>query len=359
MNSIMRIERLRRRLEKTGRLPYLISDLINVGYLCGFRGSYGHLLVEEREAFLITDSRYEEYARSILAESIGFVLQKRDINHTLRGLLKKASGRWLFVEDHSTNLGGFEAMKKALPSVRLLAGGDEVNSLRMVKEEGEIEMLRKAVGIADDCFAHLMGLVRPGILEWDISVEIEYFYRKNGCRKSSFDSIVASGKGSSMPHYVSSMTKRIEPGEVLLIDMGCEYQGYNSDLTRTVFVNRLDADFEKIYRIVRSAQESAISSIRPGATSGSIDRAAREVIGKAGYGWAFGHSLGHGLGLEVHELPALRRGGTVRLKEGMAVTVEPGIYLPDRGGVRIEDVVLVTQQGCEILTGSSKDIHIL
>lgn len=355
----MRMERLRRQLKKTGKLPYLVSDLINVAYLCGFRGSYGHLLIDEREAFLVTDSRYEEYARSVLPESVAFVLQKRDIGHALRDILKRTSGKRLFVEDHSTNLGGYETLKSSLAGVRLRAGGDEVNSLRMIKEEAEIELLRKAVRIADDCFAHLLGLVKPGMFEWDIAVEIEYFYRKNGCRRSSFDSIVASGKGSSMPHYVSSMTKKIEPGDILLVDMGCEFQGYNSDLTRTVFINRLDADFEKIYRIVRGAQESAISSIKPGMTTGSIDKTARDIIGDAGYGWAFGHSLGHGLGLEVHELPALKKGGGLRLREGMALTVEPGIYIPDRGGIRIEDVVLVTAKGCEILTGSSKDIHIV
>ncbi len=197
------------------------------------------------------------------------------------------------------------------------------------------------------------------MIEWDVSIEIEYFYRKNGCRKSSFDSIVASGPGSSMPHYITSMTRRIEKGDALLIDMGCEFRGYNSDLTRTIFVNSVDDDLRRIYGIVRDAQERAIEFVRPGVRCGELDAVARGLIAEAGFGKFFGHSLGHGVGMEVHELPAVKTGSRTRIGKNTVITVEPGIYIPGRGGVRIEDVVLVTDGGSEILTKSSKDIHIL
>ncbi|HOD16105.1 MAG TPA: M24 family metallopeptidase, partial [Spirochaetota bacterium] len=168
----------------------------------------------------------------------------------------------------------------------------------------------------------------------------------------------AAGSGSSMPHYATSMSKKVRAGEPVLVDMGCEYQGYNSDLTRTMFVHSIDPALEKIYRVVQRAQEAAVRAVRPGITVGKLDAVARDIIAEAGYGEQFGHSLGHGIGMDVHELPAIRK-GDLALKKGMAITIEPGIYLPGIGGVRIEDMVVVTAAGREVLTKSSKDIMIL
>ena len=220
-------------------------------------------------------------------------------------------------------------------------------------------MIRRAVDLADQCFSHILGLIKPGVVEWDLAVEIDYFYRRRGCSGTSFDSIVASGKGSSMPHYATSTTKRIESGDMILIDMGCVYEGYNSDLTRTVFLHKVDPRFREIYGIVLRAQEAAENAVRPGVTTGALDRKARDLIASEGYGGYFGHSLGHGVGLDVHELPAVKTGGEFKLKKNGVITVEPGIYLPGEGGVRIEDMVLVTSGGREILTKSDKSIIIL
>lgn len=354
-----RLSRLTKALRRKGRLPYLVFDLVNIGYLTGFRGTNACLVLDGDRGYLISDSRYEEYARSILPPGIDFVLQKKDLAGTLKTLGRRLSSRRLFFEEHGVTYSNISSLKKGMARTKLLPGGDEVNALRLVKEDEEIAAIRKAVNTADECLSHLLGIARPDVREWDLSIEIENFYRKRSCRRSSFDSIVASGNGSSMPHYVTSMSKRIEAGDVLLIDMGCELDGYNSDLTRTVFVRSLERQFDTIYRVVKEAQEAAISAIRPGITSGEVDKTARDIIGTAGFGWAFGHSLGHGLGLEVHELPALKSGGRTRLREGMVLTVEPGIYLPGRGGVRIEDVVVVTAGGCEILTGSPKEIRVI
>jgi len=256
-------------------------------------------------------------------------------------------------------LGQFSEIKSALRGVKVSGIEGIVNRLRMVKDAEEIEYLRRAAELADQCYSHLIGMIKPGITEWDVAVEIEFFYRRNGCRKSSFDAIVASGSGSSMPHYETSMKKRIEPGDILLIDMGCNYEGYNSDLTRTLFVGRVDPALETIYTIVREAQQMAVDAVCPGITTGRLDSIARDHIAQAGYGEYFGHSLGHGFGLEVHELPAVRTSGEEILRKNMAITIEPGIYVPGHGGVRIEDMVLVTARGNELLTRSSKEIIVI
>lgn len=354
----MRLKKLARILNKNQTLPYLITDLVNIRYLTRYDGTYAYLVVCSGRSYFISDSRYEEYARSILPKSVEFVLQKEDFLATLKEVLKKTGARRLFIEEHSTPFSVYRSMKSSLRGFTILPGGDAVNQVRMIKDDDEIGILRQAAKITDACVDHLRRIVRPGDGEWDISVEIEHFYRKHGCRKSSFDCIVASGAGSSMPHYETSMTKRVAAGEALLVDMGCEFHGYNSDLTRTMFVHSIDPALERIYRVVREAQEAAVAAVRPGMTVGKLDAVARDIITAAGYGERFGHSLGHGIGMEVHELPAVKK-GDLKLKKNMVITIEPGIYLPGTGGVRIEDMVAVTGSGCEVLTKSSKDIIIL
>lgn len=354
----MRLKKLIRILHSKGTLPYLVTDLVNIRYLTGFTGSYAGMVVDGGRSYFISDSRYEEYARSIMPKSVEFVLQKNDFLDSLKSVLKKNGSKELYLEEHATPFSVYRNMKRNLRGVKLLPGGDEVNSVRMVKDEDEIAILRQAAKVTDACVEHLKKIIRPGDGEWDIAVEIEHFYRKHGCRKTSFDSIIASGHGSSMPHYATSLEKKVRAGEVILIDMGCEYQGYNSDLTRTMFVSSIDPALERIYRIVQQAQEAAVQAVRPGITVGALDAAARDIITEAGYGDRFGHSLGHGIGMEVHELPAIKA-GDLKLKKNMAITIEPGIYLPGTGGVRIEDMVVVTGTGREILTKSSKDIIVI
>lgn len=354
----MRLKKLVRVLKKSDLLPYLVTDLVNIRYLTGYAGTYAYLVIDRNRSWFISDSRYEEYARSILPREVEFVLQKTDFIDSLKGVLKSTGAKELFLEEHSLVFSMYRAMKQRLRGVKLVPGGDHANTARMVKDEDEIAVLRKAARITDACVDHLYKVIKPGVSEWDIAVEIEHFYRTNGCRKSSFDSIVAAGPGSSMPHYATSMSKKVRAGEPVLVDMGCEYQGYNSDLTRTMFVHSIDPALEKIYRVVQRAQEAAVRAVRPGITVGKLDAVARDIIAEAGYGEQFGHSLGHGIGMDVHELPAIRK-GDLALKKGMAITIEPGIYLPGIGGVRIEDMVVVTAAGREVLTKSSKDIIIL
>ncbi|MCU0822024.1 MAG: Xaa-Pro peptidase family protein [Spirochaetes bacterium] len=355
---ITRLEKLKRNLAKKDAFPYFVANIINVGYLTGFKGTYGNLLIDRDRTIFITDPRYEEYAGTVLPDSVELFVQRQNLFLTIKDALKSIRQKKLHFEP-LISVASFNAIKKDLNGIRLIAAEDEVSPIRATKDTGEIEIIKKAVAIADGCFNHLLNIVKPGMLEWDISLEIENYYRKNGCRKSSFDTIAASGKGSSMPHYSTSMTKRVEHGDMLMIDMGCEYNGYNSDLTRTVFIGKITPEFKKIYDIVKTAQTSAIEAVRAGVTAGALDRVARKVIEDKGYGGCFGHGLGHGIGLEVHEMPSLKTGSRYRIKKDTVFTIEPGIYIPESGGIRIEDVVRATGSGCEVLTGSSKDVIII
>ena len=355
----MKIRKFRSKLLENDCFPYLVCDLFNIRYLTGFTGSSAYMLFDGERTYFISDSRYREYAESILPRGCEFILLEGNISFTLKMLLKRLGLKRLFLEEHSMTLSQFTEIRSSLRGVKIEWTEGIVNRLRMVKDSEEIEYLRKAAEIADMCYSHLLGMIKPGITEWDVAVEIEFFYRRNGCRKSSFDAIVASGSGSSMPHYETSMKKCIEHGDVLLIDMGCNYEGYNSDLTRTLFVGRVDPALETIYTIVREAQQMAVDAVCPGIDTGRLDGIARDHIARAGYGEYFGHSLGHGFGLEVHELPAVRSNGEEILRKNMTITIEPGIYVPGLGGVRIEDMVLVTARGNEILTRSSKELIVI
>jgi len=354
-----RIKKLSTVLKKNEKFPYIIFDLINIKYLTGFSGSNAIMLFFEKNIYFLTDGRYEEYAKNILPSFVNFVLLKGEASNVIKNIIKSENKKNLLVENHFISLADFLNLKKKLRGIKLEPSKSEINNLRMIKDETEIKKLKTAAEITDGCVDMLVKNVAPGMTEWEVSLKIENFYKTHGCRRNSFDSIVASGKNSSMPHYETSFSKKIEKGDVLLVDMGCEYQGYNSDLTRTMFVNSIDKKIEDIYKIVFDAQLNAIRQAKPGRTTGFIDDSARSVITKKGFGEYFGHSTGHGYGLEIHELPYVKQEGEIKLKKDMTITIEPGIYVPDLGGVRIEDMVLITSKGCEVLTKSSKNITII
>ena len=353
-----RLKRLKSSLRRSERLPYLITGLLNIRYLTGFTGSHAILLLTPGKTFFISDSRYEEYARASLPSSVSFALQKGDVIPLLKDILKEGGLRRLYIDNEGLLLHTFNTLKKKLRGIKLIPSDSAVTKMRLVKGEDEIALLREAAAITDRCFSHIKNYIKPGMTEWEVSLEIERFYKQNGCRKNSFDSIVASGPGSSMPHYETSMSKVITKGEPLLIDMGCVYEGYNSDLTRTLFVGEVDSETAEIYEIVRTAQMRAIHKIKSGVKVSAIDRQARGYIEDKGYGENFGHSLGHGLGLEVHESPAVKNSDE-KLSAGMVITIEPGIYIPGKSGVRIEDMVLVGRNGADVLTKAAKDITVI
>jgi Xaa-Pro aminopeptidase len=353
----MRIKAARHKLDAEGKLPFLCSNLTNIRYLTGFTGSHAFMLFLENETVFITDTRYAEYASTLLKDSARLYVQNetpfKAIAEVTAALLST-----LYVEDHAMYMSFYKALSDAV-CCPVAPAGDCIDRMRVVKSEDEIDLIRKAVETTDKCTEFVATIAKTGMTEWEVSTAIENFYRSNGCRKSSFDTIVASGAGSSMPHYIPSMTKKIEAGDALMIDMGALRDGYNSDLTRTFFIESVSDEHKLIYDIVLQAQMNAIESVRPGITTGELDSVARTYISQKGYGDNFGHSLGHGIGLEVHELPAVRKNGDTILKPGMVITIEPGIYLPGKGGVRIEDIVVVRDNGCDILTSYTKKLTVL
>ncbi|MCL1833455.1 MAG: Xaa-Pro peptidase family protein [Leptospirales bacterium] len=356
----MRIKRLRKILKERMSFPYLITDLNNIKYLTGFSGTNASIVVDENVSYFITDSRYEEYALALLPKNFKFILQQRSMQEAVKECLGARDRKSLFVESHSITLKQQALLKKELKKIKIIPLHDDpVNFIRMEKDNEEIAVLREAASITDNCFYHLLKFIKTGMTEWDIAAEIENYFKRHGCRSCSFDPIVASGSNSSMPHYTPSMDKKIARGEVLLIDMGCIYKGYNSDLTRTIFIGETDKKFTEIYNIVLEAQIKSIEAVRPGLGTSELDNAARSIISDYGYAEEFGHGLGHGLGIEVHEMPAVKKNDSIALKKNMVITIEPGIYISGFGGVRIEDMVLVTADGCEVLTKCTKELIVI
>jgi Xaa-Pro aminopeptidase len=252
----------------------------------------------------------------------------------------------------------YQDWSKAFADVELLPTSGILEKIRMYKDENEVSVIQEALRIAEDAFAHILGYIRPGVRELDIALELEFFMRKQGASGSAFEMIVASGPRGALPH--GRATERvIQAGEMVTMDFGAVYQGYNSDITRTVSVGEPDPKMKEIYEIVLRAQKAGVEALRPGVTGQEADAVTRDIIREAGYGDAYGHSAGHGLGLEVHELPNLSPTSPFVLEPGMLVTMEPGIYISGLGGVRIEDDVLITAEGHEVLNRSTKELLIL
>lgn len=343
-------------LRETKAEALFITDPFNMRYLSGFRGGEGMLFLTEDRQVLITDSRYTEAA----GKETDFQVIEENRAHRrteiLRELLGETKAEAAGYEDQSMRCSEFAALQSALPEVKQwipLAG--RVDRLRRIKTPEEISFLRKAESIGDEAFEALLPLLKPGMTELEAAAELEYQMKKRGAEGFSFDTIMASGIHSSMPHAIPS-GKKLEPGDFITMDFGCVYQGYCSDMTRTVVLGKADEKQKEIYRVVLQAQKAALALIRAGLPGSRVDREAREIIEKSGYGDCFGHGLGHSVGLYIHEEPRLSPGDDTVLEPGMIETVEPGIYVPGFGGVRIEDMVAVTEEGCENLTRSPKEL---
>ncbi len=355
MDYDKRILKLKDRLFDMNKLPYIIFNLKNIQYLTGFKGSNAFMVFNANKTIFITDSRYTEYAEKILPINLELVEQNKKLHEILKQILTENN---LYVEDSEIKLNDYNKLCDELIGVTIHPAGDYTQEFRAIKDINEITLLKESARINDNCYNHLEKIITPGITEWDIYLEIENYYKKNGCRKCAFDPIVASGVGSSMPHYMTAVSKKINENEVILIDTGCEYESYNSDLTRTFFTGRISEKMRAIYKIVRDAQENAIMCLRSGMMSSEVDSLSRNYIKDAGYGDYFGHSLGHGVGLDIHEYPRIKENDGTILQDGMVITIEPGIYIPGEGGVRIEDMVVIKDGKAEVISEFSKDIII-
>ncbi|MDP2892192.1 MAG: Xaa-Pro peptidase family protein [Bacillota bacterium] len=342
------------KLPALGAEACFISSPANYRYLSGFSGSNAKLLILKDKKYLFTDFRYIIQAAEQAPE---YEIVKENPGMELAQVYEalKANGvSSLAFEDAKVSVKAFPEMKDAFPGVELRALGSAVEQLRMRKYEDEVEWLRKAAAMTDEAFAHILGVIKPGVSECDIAAEIEYHFRKRGSR-ASFEPVAAGGPNSAICHAQPSLRK-LQHGDMVLMDFGCEVEGYLSDMTRTVSIGRPSDEMKKIYSLVLEAQSAALAALSAGKKAADVDAAARGRIAKAGYGDKFGHSLGHGVGLEIHEDPRLSPVSEDVLDEGMAVTIEPGIYIEGLGGVRIEDLCIVRKGGYEDLTHSPKEL---
>ncbi|OLN23333.1 Xaa-Pro dipeptidase [Domibacillus antri] len=350
------LEKLRVQLADNAVDGLFIMSPYNRRYVTGFTGTAGAVLVTQNDAVFLTDFRYTEQAEK---QASGFTI----VQHT-KPLLQEAMEQaktlgvqTLGFEKEHVSYQEYELLNKYFTGhLKPVAG--IVENLRLIKTESEIKILKEACNIADAAFKHILDFLKPGTREIDVSNELEFFMRKCGAASSSFDIIVASGARSALPHGVAS-DKKIESGDFVTLDFGALYKGYASDITRTVAVGEPSEQLKEIFEIVLEAQMAGVEQIKPGMTGKEADAVTRDIITSKGYGGAFGHSTGHGLGLEVHESPTLSIRNDKPLEAGMVVTVEPGIYLPGIGGVRIEDDILLTDGGNERLTHSTKELIIL
>lgn len=351
-----KLQKLRSSFEKLGIDALLITSEFNRRYMTGFTGSAGVVLISKDKALFITDFRYVEQA-SKQCEGFEIVKHTGTIPEEVSEQAKKMGIQKLgFEQDHLT-YSAFKAYEKAVKTELVPISG-VIEKLRLIKGESEIKILKVAADIADAAFKHILDFIRPGVTELAVSNELEFFMRKAGAASSSFDIIVASGYRSALPHGVAS-DKVIEKGDLVTLDFGAYYNGYVSDITRTVAVGEPDEKLKEVYNIVLEAQLRGMEGIKPGMSGKEADALTRGHITEKGYGEYFGHSTGHGIGLEVHEGPALSAKSDIILEPGMLVTVEPGIYIPGLGGVRIEDDTLITKDHNEKLTHSTKELIIL
>lgn len=352
-----RLEKLRRFFGRDSVNHVLIVSEPNVRYLTGFTGEASALLVGRNRSLLVSDGRF---ATQIEQECPGLEAHIRPVGQLLfdglgEVIAKLAAGR-VGYEPSALSVAHFETLKEKAKTVQWVSIPGRVEALRAVKDRGEVEEIRRAVNQAERAFAMLRAGLSEGDSEKDAADALEGYLRKCGATSAAFPPIVAAGPRAALPHARPTDEARIGDSDFVLIDWGASAGPYKSDLTRVVVTGKVTPKFEEVYRTVLAAQERGIAALKPGATAGEVNAAARSVIEAAGFGGSFTHGLGHGIGLEIHENPFFRRENSARLKAGMVVTIEPGIYLPEWGGIRIEDDVLITPDGPEVLTRVPKSL---
>jgi Xaa-Pro aminopeptidase len=352
-----RRQRLRRALKQHSVQAGLITNPVNVRYLTGFTGDSSYLLLDQRHELLLSDTRF---AAQIAEECPGWDVEIRDASLTIDQLAIKAVEKWrprsLMVESDHLTKSSYDLLVAGFKSTKVQDSTSLVAALRAIKDRTEIAAIRRSIKVAEDAFRAICAQLDANQTERDVAARLEYEIRTMGGEGCSFPPIVGVGARAALPHGRPGDTK-IGASAMVLMDWGATVCGYMSDLTRVISTGKISPKFQRIYSIVRRAQQAAIGRIRPGAKLKTVDAAARSIIADEGFGKYFGHGLGHGFGLEIHELPRLSPAGEGTLEAGMVVTVEPGIYLPGWGGIRIEDDVLVTRDGHEVLTTLPGDLE--
>ena len=340
-------------MRQEGVEKFIITNITNIRYLSGFAGSTACLLIDRSGGTLVTDFRYKEQAEGEVWRGIKVKVDKRDALVATIDLIGDFKGNVGF-EALSLTYGSYRRLGERLKA-KLLPFDDAVETFRRVKDQAELASIRRAVDIADAVFAEVIEKIEPGMTEVDLAAEIDFLIRKKSQDVPAFETIVASGPHASLPH-ARPTSRVITEGDVVKMDFGAVWDGYCSDSTRTVVVGKASERVREVYEIVLGANKTAIEGIRAGMKASEADALARQYIESRGYGEHFGHSLGHGVGLEVHEAPRLSAKNDSPLEAGNVVTIEPGIYIPGWGGVRIEDVVVITESGCDVLTSAPKEL---
>ncbi len=351
-----RIEKIKNFLNEHKLDAFYIAHLPNIRYLSGFSGSSAYIIISPKKDYFLTDFRYKKQS----AEQVkGFEISVNyNVTDELKNIFANEKFKKVGFESTYMSVNGLETLKTLFPDVKFIPQKEQLEKFTMQKTPDEIARLKKACEITDETFSRMLKVIKPGMTELEVSAEITYTQKKLGASKDAFDPIVASGWRGALPHGIAS-SKKIEKGDMVTLDFGCVYEGFCSDMTRTIAVGEPSDEMKKIYEIVLQSQLKASSSAKSGMSSKELDSVARNYIAEKGYGSSFGHGLGHGLGIEVHELPGLSQRSDVKLVENSIVTIEPGIYVEGLGGVRIEDDVLLTNSHCEALNKSKKELIII
>lgn len=352
-----RIDRLREKMNQEEVDGFLITSPYNLRYFTNFTGTTGLALVTKEQAFFVTDFRYTQQAAK-QAQGFEIVKNSGNIFAAVAELVQKEAVNALAFEEDHISFAEYGILEDLITESALAPISGVLESLREVKDEQEIETIKQACLIADQGFDHVLKMIQPGMTEIEVANQLDFYMRSLGASGVSFETIVASGKRAAMPHGVAS-SKTIEQGDIITLDFGCYYEGYVSDMTRTFAIGDPGEKMKEIYQIVLEAQLKVIEAAKPGISGIELDAVARDYIASFGYGEDFGHSTGHGIGLEIHEGPNVSARADNTFVPGNVITDEPGIYLPEIGGVRIEDDLLITSEGNEVLTHSPKELIIL
>ena len=353
---IRRIEKLRALMTEDMIDGYLVTSPANLRYLTNFTGTAGVAFITQEQAYFITDFRYMEQANN-QTQGLTILQHQGDIVGEIIRLVESQQISVFGFEDAFLTVAEYSVFEEVIDAELAPASG-LIESLREQKDDAEIAIIEKACAIADEGFQHVLKMIRPGMTEIEVANQLDLFMRSLGASGTSFETIVASGARSALPHGVAS-EKVIEQGDMVTLDFGCVYQGYVSDITRTFAIGDPGQELKDIYQIVLGAQQKVIDAAKAGVTGAQLDAIARDFITQAGYGEAFGHSTGHGIGMEIHEGPNISRSNEAELMIGNVITDEPGIYIAGLGGVRIEDDLLILAEGNRILTQSPKELIIL
>jgi Xaa-Pro aminopeptidase len=331
----------------------IIRGMDNIFYLTGFRGSEGSLLVTKGDVVLLTDFRYLSYAAEVTRD-IAIVETKGKENH-LAPLCERYGVRRMGFDSYNTTYQAYQGWCETAPNVEFIAIGTEIEAIRKQKEPEEILAIRRAIQLATDAFTHVLAKIIPGTTERRVAAELEYIMKNLGADGPSFETIVASGPRAALPH-AKPTDKALKQGETVIIDFGCQAGGYTSDETCTIALGDVDQKLRDMFGVVDQARKAGIKAVRAGLPVVELDTLVRGVVEEHGYGEFFRHGTGHGVGIAVHEAPAITYKAEALLEENMVITIEPGIYIPNVGGIRMEDMVLVTDNGGEVLTHLRKDL---